>query len=259
MLRRRILNALTVAGHGVCLLAPGVAAQSVGLEGGILSIRDSDGNRTWAAGFSGSSVAGGSGSCGSQQIKNQDDVLTVFSTCLGNLFLGGGNEDGDIHLTDTDGVTTTVSLDGQRGLAELGSADDDGDLWIWNQNTDNQRAIDLNGATATATQELGGNGFVKAWAKIDQDGNVVSCYRCNLLPAETRRLDTGTYEVSFSPLGVDIRERPRLAIVDKHDGGLHFPAITILGTNNGDTTSVWVETWNLDGNHSDRPFTLFIF
>lgn len=213
MLRHWIPGIPSIIGSGMFLLASGVVAQSVALQSGEITIVDSDGDEAWRGTQAGDLFMGGHGRCGDFNLKQQDDSTTMlFSACTGDLILGGGDDDGDLRLTDTDGVTTTVALDGATGLVELGSPDDDGDLWLWDNSPDSNQSIVLNGASGNATQQLGGNGFVKAWARIAADGSVHSCYLC--LPLATSRTDVGQYQVDFSLLGSDIRSRPRLAVAD---------------------------------------------
>lgn len=244
---------------GLLFVSSAVTAQSVVTGSGFIRVHDDSGNLAWLVNSEAEMVVGGAGACAQLLVFDNDHSVDMYTDgCAGDLFLGGGDDDGDIRLTDTDGLTTTISLDGQRGLVELGSPDDDGDLWIWNHNTDDQRAIDLNGATGTASQQLGGNGFVKAWAKINADGTVASCYQCNMSSSETQRLFLGQYEVSFSPLAADITSRPRLAVFDSHD--IASPAGEIsLANRSLDTASVFVHTLDSGGDDADRSFTLFIF
>lgn len=266
MLRHRIHRVVSIAGCWACLLVPAAAAQSVALQGGEIRIVDNDGVEAWRGTKAGDLFMGGHGRCGDLNLKQQDDSTTMlFSACTGDLTLGGGNDDGDVRLTDTDGVTTTVSLDGGTGLLELGSPDDDGDLWLWDNSPDSQQSIVLNGASGNATQQLGGNGFVKAWARINADGSVHSCFLC--LPLATSRLNQGVYRVDFSLLSSDIRSRPRLAVVDRHAAATP-DGFASLADDGSMTSAVHVITsgfqCNLDQNDCyfatlDRSFTVFIF
>ena len=52
------------------------------------------------------------------------------------------------------------------------------------------------------------NGLIKAWARIESDGTLHSCWRCNTAPGETGRAGTGLYFVDFTPLTSDLTGRP---------------------------------------------------
>ncbi len=108
-----------------------------------------------------------------------------------------------------------------------------------------------------AIQHLTDNGLAKAWAKVAEDGSLVSCYRC----ASSSKVATGTYRVSFSPLGTDIRARPRLATPDSHTD---FATATnrSIAVNNvaGNTTTVGVWTRIAsNGDPFDTAFTIVIY
>lgn len=133
--------------------------------------------------------------------------------------------------------------------------------------------VELEGRDANVTNrffnEPGlGNGLVKAWARIDHKGNVIACWRCNLDDAETQQLSDGRYEVDFTPLGPDIGERPRSAIVNGHKppfgaaapGDAPPGAVAMIGLRQGDVSSVEVITRRLDnGDRISWPFTVLIY
>lgn len=174
-----------------------------------------------------------------------------------NLFLGGGNADGDVRLTDTDGSTTTIDLNGEFGLATLGSVDDDGDLWVMDNDPDGLVSIGLDGGTGDVTNQLDGNGLVKAWARINADGSVLNCWRCS--PEGTSRFGEGDYLVSFSSLGAIISARPRLATLDAHASGISNGQISLVSAGSADRDKIVVHTDNSSGDPADRGFTLFVF
>ena len=113
----------------------------------------------------------------------------------------------------------------------------------------------------TASQSLTDNGFVKAWARINANGTVSSCYNCNTDSAETRRIGVGRYEVDFL-LG-DITGRPRLATLDT-DGTTPVMGFISLSNHPTDDSSVHVFTVDVGGalqdpDSADRAFTLIIY
>jgi hypothetical protein len=107
---------------------------------------------------------------------------------------------------------------------------------------------------------VNGNGMVKAWARINADGTVASCWRCNQDTNETRRLAMGGYEVDFTPLSTDIRGRPRMAILDAFGAIYSFAGGGIRVSDNfADPSSVIVNIYDPDGNDQDSSFDLIIF
>jgi hypothetical protein len=105
---------------------------------------------------------------------------------------------------------------------------------------------------------LNGNGMVKAWARINADGTIASCWRCNTDTSQTRNYGTGYYEVDFTPLSTDISGRPRSAVLDILLAGSTTGMISVANRS-GDPSSVFVYTLDIDGNPADRPFTLIIY
>jgi hypothetical protein len=104
------------------------------------------------------------------------------------------------------------------------------------------------------------NGLVKAWAQVNADGTVESCWRCNKDPTQTHRLDVGIYEVDFTPLSTNISGRPRTATSDAFS--LEVPPATIASITHslGDESSVFVVT--IDAflpELIDSPFVLMIY
>ncbi len=108
------------------------------------------------------------------------------------------------------------------------------------------------------TQPLAGNGAVKAWAKINSDGTVQSCYKCSSSATDTQNVGTGFYEVDFTPLGTDITARPRTATITHHGSGVLAHGEVALGGRSGDLSAIWVRTANA-GTALNRPFTIVIY
>ena len=191
-------------------------------------------------------------------LKNAGETTIFLEGNEGKAFFGGGDKYGDIILRDNDGTTTTIHLDGQLGFIQLGSPNEDGDLRLWDNSPDNDLSINLDGGSGNVSNQLGGNGLVKAWARINSSGTVASCYRCNVSAAATQRLFTGQYEVSFSPLGTDIRSRPRLATLGTL-GAIILDGEISMANRSADNTSVFVATLDSAGTYSNKSFTIVIF
>ena len=132
----------------------------------------------------------------------------------------------------------------------------DGRLQI--RDADNETAFNLNGTSGNVTNlfsnlEDESNGLVKGWARVNADGSVAACWRCNTDPAETRRTGAGVYEVDFTPLATDIQGRPRSVVLN----GVGGSAVT--ADNPGDPSSVFVGTINLSDAFEDNVFILLIY
>ncbi len=241
-------------------LSDGVMAQNVSLGKDFIHVPFAAGNGGVLLHNSGQVVAGGSGTHGSILLVNSDLNVTVSAfASTGDLALGGGTEDGDLFLTGSDGITLNVRAHGDDAWVELGSIGEDGDLTL--KNNLGQLTVRLDGQSATAEQDLPGNGFLKAWARIKADGTVHSCWKCNMSSSETRRLSLGKYEVSFSPLGTDIRSRPRNAILDTHSAavGGGVAGMIELSDQTGDNSTVLATVLGHSGGLQDRAFTLFVY
>jgi hypothetical protein len=127
-----------------------------------------------------------------------------------------------------------------------------------------ENAIELNAGSASVTNlfsndEEESNGLVKAWAQINADGTIEACWRCNTDTGETQRLNTGIYEVDFTPLASDVSGRPRLATVDNHGGGATPVIIIGLADRNGDASSIAVSTSDDDGAATNAAFVLMVY
>jgi hypothetical protein len=142
-----------------------------------------------------------------------------------NIVLGGNGDLGSLRVRSADG-TTVVQL----------------------------RASDANVTNAFLNDENRSNGLVKAWARMNRDGTIAACWRCNRDPIETRRIGTGLYEVDFTPLSTDIGGRPRSAAANNQFGF----AITADDTS-GDPSSVVAASLSQAGAPADRDFFVLIY
>ena len=184
-----------------------------------------------------------------------------FNASQADLHLGSGDpmisgRDGDLYLEDGHGQAT-VLLDGSDGRLLLGVAGQDGDLWL--RDSANTVTLQVDGQSGNLTNAFSGNGVVKAWARINANGTVESCFRCNTSATETRSIaGAGSYEVDFTPLATDISSRPRSAVLDSHSGAVLEGGIT-LADRSGDASSVFVRTTDPNGTDTDIAFTLLIY
>jgi hypothetical protein len=145
-------------------------------------------------------------------------------------------------------LRANIALGGAAGNARLRLRNEDG-----------ASAVDLQASNGNVTnlfsnEEDASNGLVKAWARINGDGTIAACWRCNKDPNETRRLAPGFYEVDFTPLATDITGRPRSAH-PRFEGA--FGIATAEDSN--DVSSVLVGTRDGAGEPLDNTFFLFIF
>jgi len=183
--------------------------------------------------------------------------------------LGGGIADGDVYVRDTDGTTNTIHLSGETGTLRLGHVDSAQPGTLEIRDSDGLGQFLVNGNTGDVySNQLGSNGLVKAWARIDSDGSIASCWRCNEDTNETRKLDTGKYEIDFQLLGVldgDIRSRPWICSIGTGEQnqmlGTTLRHISCFARSD-DPSSIHVTTWTegLSGTSlSDGEFTLVIY
>jgi hypothetical protein len=216
------------------------------------------------------------GQGGSAEINENTDLLvidpdfTALSTepvmtmdaSLGTLTLGSGNsvnvgEGGELLIESGTGATN-VWLYGNGG-AYLGSTGYSGYLALDN-GTNRWSSIQLEGSNGNVVNQFGGNGVVKAWARINADGTVASCYRCDPSAAETQLILglTGSYEVDFTPLGTDISSRPWSCSLGT---GAVFGAIGQIGCvqRSGDASSIFVDIRNTTGAAANQAFTVVVF
>ena len=252
--------------RGICLgviaVLAGAAmatAQNVALDNGAVQIFDTDGVQTWVATNGADVDAGGDGRNADLTLRNIDGaILFSYGGGTGDLVLGGGTQDGDIILRDTDGTTTTINMQGSSGFIQLGSNDEDGDLQLFDNSPDNPLSINLNGATGNVSNQFAGNGVVKGWARITAAGAVASCYNCDV--GQTNGFGSGQYEVDFTPIGADITSRPWVCSVGNGTQSV-FPRVDQIGCvgRAGDPSSVFVEIENDAGTNVDRDFTIVVF
>jgi hypothetical protein len=116
----------------------------------------------------------------------------------------------------------------------------------------------LTGSSDDVVNKFDGNGVVKAWARINADGTVASCHRCDPSTAETRSLSTGTYEVDFTPVGTDISSRPWTCSLGN---GASFGAVDQIGCvqRAGDASSIFVDIRNISGASTNLAFTVVVY
>jgi len=130
------------------------------------------------------------------------------------------------------------------------------------KNEDNAIGVDLradngNVINLFSNDEDESNGLVKAWAKINSDGTIAGCWRCNTDTSETFRVSTGLYEVDFTPLATDISGRPRAATVS---GAGSIPqAVIRVADIASDASSLNVATNTPGGALVNAPFVLIIY
>ena len=181
----------------------------------------------------------------------------------------GAGEDVDLSVVDADSLSTAPdrSLTFNATLADLtlgsGSmltAADAGDLLLGNGQ--GVILLDLDGLSGNINQDvdninlLNGNGVVKGWAKINSDGSIASCWKCNSDAAETQRLGTGQYEVDFT-VG-DLSQRP--CLVSPGDHGVTGGTVRIVDCyHSTDPSSKNVESSDASGTGADADFTILIF
>ena len=207
MMNDRILRiALTLGGVTLLAIADGAIPQSVSIDNGSVEVFDTDGDSAVLIDNGADYAAGGNGRTATLNLRGSDGPVTLsYHAFQAQLILGGGIHEGILLIKDDDGATTTIDLDGRTGGIRLGGNGEDGDLIVYD-NTDTE-TFRVNGQSGAVTNELSGNGQVKAWARINADGTVLSCWRCD--PSATFASPPGLYTVDFSPLGLDIQSRPR--------------------------------------------------
>jgi hypothetical protein len=151
---------------------------------------------------------------------------------------------------------TNVWLYGS-GQAYLGSSGYAG-YFALDNGTSSWSSITLAGSTGNLTNQFAGNGLVKAWSRINADGTVASCYRCDASIAETRSLGTGVYEVDFTPVGTDISSRPWSCSLGT---GAVFGAIGQIGCvqRSGDPSSLFVDIRSTTGVATNVAYTVVVY
>ncbi len=219
------------------------------------------------------------------QLENNSIVVeSTVSVCGGpciimdvdgsDMLLGSGNGTGsgeDIDLEIRDAFATNFAndlsflfnasaADLRMGSGSSTTAGDDGDLQIEDGN--GTISFDIDGSSGNINQDVdnvtitNGNGAVKAWAKINGDGTVDSCWKCSTNTTQTQRLTTGQYEVDFTLGNID--QRPCLASSGSHSTGDQADR-NVECYDSADPSSKNVETNDLAGADADGAFTVVIF
>ncbi len=231
-----------------------VPAQSLSLVPHELRLKDSLGNDTTAITRARIVLGRASGSDGLIRIYgiDGDEVLRADA---------GRDEvtmTGDIFILPNGSVGSSIRLEGDSANIELGGQGQDGDLVL--TTSAGVDSIELDGETGTAQNSLAGDGYVKAWARVDTDGTVLSCYRCD--PSKTSRTATGVYEVDFSLLAADITSRPRMAVGDGFSAGAGSLHVVRMADHASDTAKIQILTFRLFTTGpaaDDDSFTVTVF
>jgi hypothetical protein len=167
------------------------------------------------------------------------------------------------RLCDKAGLSSPCVQNGDlKARVDLGKFGKDGRLQV--KNADNETAVKLDSITSNVTNRFENNsatsnGLVKAWARINPDGTIDACWRCNTDPNETRLFGPGLYEVDFTPLSTDIRGRPRAVTLD---GSNVVPSFVVIRSfdDEADPSSVPVLVHQAStGATTTTAFTLFIY
>jgi hypothetical protein len=197
-------------------------------------------------------------------VRIADPVIVTFGAVAVALILGANSppaEAGKVcsRLGLDDNCAKSSDLKGRLDLEQPGK---NGRLRVRDQG--GEIAVELDARSGNVTNLFSNdpdesNGLVKAWAQINADGTIEACWRCNTDTNETRRFNTGAYEVDFTPLAPDITGRPRSATIDNLGGGDAPIAVLYLADRDGDPSSVFVDTNNLAGANLDAPFVLTIY
>ncbi|HUP25329.1 MAG TPA: hypothetical protein VNB06_20625 [Thermoanaerobaculia bacterium] len=173
-----------------------------------------------------------------------------------DLTLGGADFDGDLIMRNSAG-TVVITLDATTGDAVFGGAGgQDGDIFVRNSTGTNTVLID--GQTGNLTNIFAGNGLAKAWARMNANGTVASCFGCSTSSLNTGPLGTGSYEVDFTISG-DISSRPWLCSIG-HGGLADAPSDQIgCVQRSGDLSSIFVRIENDAGAAVNQNFTIVVF
>lgn len=214
---------------------------------------------------------------------NVDDVNTTQQIVFGRADTAGFDEMNiDLVLIDNDStldnLDPSILLDSSDAAIRLGSGSAaepgrDGDLFI--EDGLGITTIQINGDSGNIDQEIDnsgsvtdfdGNGAIKAWAHISFSGDVVRCWNCNTDSADTQRIATGEYEVSFSVGNID--KRPVLATRACPQPGNPFDPFVQCTLIDGsifvsprllDSQSFFVGIKNGDGEPQNGTFTIIVF
>lgn len=113
----------------------------------------------------------------------------------------------------------------------------------------------LNGANGDAMQGAAGNGLVRAWAAVNRDGTVASCYRC--LDSGSFRYERGQYLVDFSPVSTDVQVFLSIATLFRFG---QDTATTIYVANPaGFPNHLMVLTYDKNNSFVDAGFSIVVF
>ena len=159
---------------------------------------------------------------------------------------------------------TVTSVDVAPSL-NLGTSGNDGDFTV--KNASGTPTVRMNGDGANITNLFSNtpaqsNGLVKAWARINEDGSVHSCWRCNTDPAETLLVFPGFYFVDFTPLAADLRGRPFVGFARQNNEGGNTHGIVVDGGIAGsDFSKFSIGVFNPSGSGAfiSNDFTIVIF
>jgi len=162
---------------------------------------------------------------------------------------------GHLYVNPSFGSVSALQFEAAVGELIIGSEEAEGGLTI--RATDLADSLTVTGAEGTIANRLEGQGLVKAWARLNADGSLLDCYRCDATGTGKRAL--GTYDINFSPLAADIRDRPRAAVLDTHSDDA--PVLGFIGVGNvsGETARVRVSTGDTAGPAVDQAFTVLIY
>ena len=205
-------------------------------------------------------ILGGNGFGGSLHLRDnayRDTIVMDGET--GDVRLGGAGQAGALYLRDHDGVTTTVSFHAGSQTIVLGGGSEDGDLQV--KNVYGGTAIQLDGESGNLTNNVFGDGLVKAWARYHASGLIHSCWNCSD-NGSSIRVNEGGYIVDFSPLTANIGSRPLAAVIDSHGdfdqtGLIEAHPWWVSGQQSAQ--KVFVQTYNSSDEFANRGFTVFVF
>ena len=195
-------------------------------------------------------------------VQSETEPGFFYNASTGDLRLGSGNgvdpgDDGDLLLENGNGATG-VFMGGTGAFIILGGSANAGDLFIRDENNFNE--IVMNGSTGDVTNQIAGDGLVKAWCRVNSDGTFAGGFRCNSNSAETRLIPglTGQYEVDFTSLSTDISARPH--VISCSDDSMFVSCQEVTSVlRSGDPSSLFVTTRNSDGSLVNSAFTVVIF
>ena len=157
-----------------------------------------------------------------------------------------------------------TSVDVAPGL-NLGRSGNDGDFTV--KTGTGGVGVRLNGDAGNITNlffpDAGkSNGLVKAWARINENGSILGCWRCNKNSMQTKRLGIGTYLVDFTPLNPDISARPIVTVARTNAFTSSTQVWRVIGISidSTDKSAVTVVTVRGDtGATFDTDFTIMVF